>query len=173
MRIDVGFSERLTRERGWRGRERLSRRGVLAWHVGPWDRPFLDRPDRFTSDPIKDVQEPILARLGDRIDAPAFATDRDELGCRHQIPIPQVVVNCLKVPDALASPRVQREDAVAVEVIARAIRAVPVHAGRAGRYVNNAASLIERHVAPVIVPTGVFIGFRRVALVAELPWPRD
>src|SRR6187402_3987284 len=77
----------------------------------------------------------------------------------------------LEVPDALTGSGIQRQYAVPVQVAAFAIRAVPVHGRGVGGDVDDAALLIERHVPPVVVAASVFVGFRWVALVAELAGP--
>ena len=64
----------------------------------------------------------------------------------------------LEMPQPLAGPRIEREQAVAEEVVALAIAAVEIVRWRAGRQKHDAVLLVEREIAPRVraarVPEG-------------------
>ena len=138
-RVHVVDRERLPDERRRLRRERLRRRRVLAGHVGLRHRTLFNRPERLAGHAIEDVEEAGLARVSDRVDVAAVLTHRDELRRRHVVEIPQVVMDRLEVPESLARPRVERDDAVGEEIRAVSIGAVEVVGRRTGHEVDDAA----------------------------------
>ncbi|MCG3164009.1 MAG: hypothetical protein JMDDDDMK_05475 [Acidobacteria bacterium] len=104
-----------------------------------------------------------------------FALDRDvaEHGRGGQVVIPQPVMRCLKMPDALAGSGVQADDAFSKQVIAKAVAAVPVVGRRAGRQVDVAQLFIQRHRRPDVGVAGVLPRLILPGLRAELACLRD
>ena len=95
----------------------------------------------------------------------------DQLRRRGEVVVPQVVVHDLVVPHALAGARVERDQAVRVEVAADAIGAVVVVGRRAGREVGDAAARVDRDLAPRVGAADVLpgvLGPRLVALLAGM-----
>ena len=69
---------------------------------------------------------PCLLVCSDGVNRPAVPLEPGERGRRRKVAIPDIVADALEVPDALAGVGLQRNQAVGVEVVARAIRAVEV-----------------------------------------------
>ena len=80
----------------------------------------------------------------------AVAADGRQLRRRVVVEIPDVVVHGLEVPEPLAGPRVERDQAVAEQIGALAVAAVEVVLRAAGRDVDDAALRVDRLLAPVV-----------------------
>ena len=123
---------------------------IFARRVGLRHGPLLDRPQRRARDAIEDVDEALLARLCDGRDRHAVVHDGQQLRCRRQVVVPQIVVDRLEVPEPLAAARVEREQAVAEQILAVAVAAVEVVARSARRHVDDAELGVDRRLAPVV-----------------------
>ena len=155
-------------------RRRLRREGLrggvpLARHVPPRDRPLLDRPDRLARDPVEHVGERLLARLRDRPDLAAVDGDVEQVAGGGEVVVPQPVVDRLEVPDPLAGLGVDADDAFGEEVVAGAHAAVPVVGRGAGRQIDVAELLVDRHRAPDVRVAAVAPRFVVPGVGAELP----
>ena len=149
--IQVVDRERLPRKRRWPGRERLRRRQLLARHRRALrHRALLDRPDRLAGRAIEHVQIPGLAGLCDDVDAAAVVTHRRQLRRGVVVHVPDVVMHGLEVPEALAGARVERDQAVRVEVVAVPVAAVEIVLGAARGHVHDAARDVHRGLGPVV-----------------------
>ena len=102
-----------TRKRRRSGRNRLRRPGLLARHVTLRHGPFFDGPQRLAGHAIEHVEETGLARHRHGIDSFSLMLDRDQLGRRRVVVVPQIMMNGLEVPQPLPGPSVEREQAVA------------------------------------------------------------
>ena len=71
-----------------------------------------------------------------------------QLGRGGVVVVPDVVMDHLEVPQALAGARIEREQAIAEQIRAGAIRAVEVVLRAGGRGVDDAALLVDRKLAP-------------------------
>ena len=83
------------------------------------------------------------------------------------------MVDRLEMPEPLAGPDVERDDAVSEEIGAFPVPSIEVVLGASGRDVDDAALLVDRLLCPVV---GAADGFPRVlgpGVVAELAGPRD
>ena len=92
----------------------------------------------------------MLRRLGDDIDFPSAAPDREQLGGGRQIVVPEIVMDDLPVPESLSGARVQRQEAVPKQVLAVPVRSVEVVSGRPGGNERDSALLVDRHLTPVV-----------------------
>ena len=100
--------ERLSRERRKDGGKGLRGPGVFAGNVARRDGTFFDRPDGFAGDAIKDEHKAVLRRLRNGVDGFAVAADGDELRRGGGIVVPEIVMNELEMPEALAGAGVGR-----------------------------------------------------------------
>ena len=105
------------RRLGWK---RLRRRRLFARCRRLRHRPFFDRPHRLSVDAIEDERKCLLRDLDDSLDRPAVNGDVGEHGRGRQIVVPEIVMDELVVPDALARQAVDGDEAVAEQVVARA-----------------------------------------------------
>src|SRR5262249_8513865 len=64
--------------------------------------------------------------------------------------IPDVVMDHLEVPLLLPRARVERQDAVAIQVVARPIAAVEVVLAARGRHIDDAPRRVDRQFRPVV-----------------------
>ena len=104
---DVACRKRLPRERGWPDRQRLCWPGTFAGYVGRRIGPLLDRKQGFAGISVEQKYVGGLCDLGDGIAPDAVPCHCDQVGGRREIPIPDVVVDALKVPDPLAGGSIQ------------------------------------------------------------------
>ena len=159
-------------------RLRLRRDGLrigsrFSGHVARRKLPVLNWKQWLTVGAIKDKDVAVLGRLRDGVNRAAVAFDRDETGRRRRIAIPDVVPHDLKVPDTLAGLRVERDEAVGVEVVAKPVAAVEIRRCRTGRDVHDSARRIERHARPVVCPAVYLPGILRPRLVPGFTRMRD
>ena len=122
VRVDLVLGERLLRKRRRIGRERLRRPRLLAGNVARRDGPLLDRPDRLAGHAIEDVEESGLARLRDDVDELPVVPDGRQLRRGGVVVVPEIVVDHLEMPEALARARVERDERGAEQVRADAGR---------------------------------------------------
>ncbi len=78
---------------------------------------------------IEQVNESLLAGLRDGIDYLAIVLHCQQHRRRWKIPIPDVVLDALKMPDSFSGFRVERQQAVGEKVVAHAIAAVKIERG--------------------------------------------
>src|SRR5690606_19670582 len=95
--------------------------------------------------------------LHDHVPCPPVVPDGRQLRRGSVVVVPEIVVDHLKVPDALTGARVQSEQRRTEEVGTVAIGAVVVVRGRTGRYERDAALDVDRDFAPGIGPTRVLV----------------
>ena len=100
----------------------------------------------------------------------AILGKRKQIGGRGDIPIPNVVVYGLKVPESFARIGVQRKKAVGKEVIPFAVSAIKIKCRRAGGRIDNAFFSVKGHAHPVVGPPDVFVVLFFPGLVAEFSW---
>ena len=167
-RVDVVGCERLPRKRRRSGREGLGRPGFFTGHVALRHRPLFNRPQRFTRHAIEDVQEAGLAGVSHCVDTVAVVLHRHQLGRRHVVQVPQIVMDGLEMPQALAGACVEREQTVGEKVGAVPIRAVEVVGRRSGWDIDDATFIVDGHLTPVVRAAGVLECIFRPRLVAEL-----
>ena len=82
---------------------------------------------------IEDVEEPVAVGLHDQLAALAFPAGVDHHRRLCRVPVPEIVRGELVVPLQLAAGRIEREEAVRIQVVADALIAVVVRSGIARR----------------------------------------
>src|SRR5205814_3570593 len=113
-------------------------RGSLSWHVGLRYRALLDRPHGLAADTIEDVQETLFGHLSERFNFRAVDRHIRKERRRADIPIPNIVMDKLIVPDALAGARVETEHAIGEEIVAQTMAAVVIVRRHLGRNIHIA-----------------------------------
>ena len=90
------------------------------------------------------------------------------IGRRGDVPVPDVVMDQLEVPDALAGARVEADQAIGEEIVAGAVAAVEIAGRRLDRDVDVAEFLVGAQRRPGAGVAGVLPGVVLPGLVAEL-----
>src|SRR5262249_50171661 len=106
--------------------------------------------------------------LQDGLDALTAVAHVDQSGRAGKVVIPDVVMRRLEMPDAFASGRIQRQDAVAEQIRSLAIAAVVIEGRRSGRSEDPAALQVDAHAAPIVRRARGLGGFPVPGLVPEL-----
>ena len=137
------FGEGLPRER-----ERLAGKPLLTGSDFAGDRAGrivarLQRKQRTASGPVEKIDEALLGRLGHGCNGFSIVLDGEKNGRRGKIAIPNIVMHALKVPEALAGFRVEGQQAVGKQIIAKAIRAVKIVSRRTQGEVSDATLFID------------------------------
>ena len=83
-----------------------------------------------------------------------------------------LVCSGLEVPQTLSGTRVERDDAVAEEVVAVPVAAVKVVARSTGRNEDDAALGVHRRLTPIVYAAECVLGVVRPRVSAELAGPR-
>ena len=164
---DVRLIEKLGGERRRLDRDRLRRRRLFAGNVGGGHGLFLDVEERLAGLAVEQEDIARLRHLRDGVDLLAVVRDRDQVGIDRQIVVPQVVMQRLKVPDALARPGVESDRAVGEQVVAMPVAAVEVEGGRSESGEDQAALHVDAEPAPGIGRAAVLPGIAFPGLVSE------
>ena len=173
IRVDLvrrKFQPRIGRRLGGK---RLRERCPFTRHITRRHRPLFDGPQRLAGDAVEDEDHPDLADLRDDVHRLAVVLHREQLGAGGRIVIPQIVMHELKMPEAFAGVKVEREQAVAEQIVAEAIAAVEIEGWRAEREIADAALLVDRELSPRIGAAGGLPRVGRPGVVAEFSRPRD
>ena len=110
-------AERRHRHALRRIRERLRRPHLLAGHVGLREhRGLHDRIDRLAVLAVEEIQEAVFPGRADAFDGPAPDVDVEQHRPRHQVPVPEVMMNRLVVPGEFSRIETQRDDRVGEQV---------------------------------------------------------
>src|ERR1022692_2778158 len=120
--------ERLRHQRLGKDRKRLRGRSLLAGHVARGRRSLLHAKDRLAGFTVQQKQVPSLRSHRDSRHLLALAPDGEQRGLRRDVVVPQIVMHGLKMPRHLASVRVQRYQAIGIEVVARTLAAIVIRA---------------------------------------------
>ena len=155
-------------ERRRPGRERLRRRQFLARNIRRRNRPLLDRPDRLAGHAIEHVQESLLARLRDRLDAAAVDGDVEQRRRAREVVVPHAVMHRLEVPDALSGFDVDGDEALGEQVVALAEPAPVVAVRRRQRQIDVTELVVAAHHRPDVDVAGVAVGMILPGVGAEL-----
>ncbi len=115
-------------------RKGLGGRGYLSGNVAGRIARLLDRKERIAIRPVEEVDESLLGCLRNRIDLHAVALDGEERGRGGEIAIPDVVVNALEMPDALAGGGIESQQGIGKQIVANAVihRNSPIRRSRSG-----------------------------------------
>src|SRR5439155_17835978 len=89
----------------------------LSWYIGGgWHGHFDDWIDRLPVLAVEEVQKAVLAAGTNALDGPRTEVDVEENRPGDEVPVPEIVVNRLVVPDELSRLQIQRQDGVGEEV---------------------------------------------------------
>ena len=124
------------------GRERLRLGELFTRNVRGWYRRIDDGPNRFTGNAVIGIREVLLRSLDDDRYFLAIDVDVHQNRRRRRVIVPDVMFDELCMPRAFASCRVERDQAGAVQVVARVETAVVINRDTIGRDVNDAAFLV-------------------------------
>jgi len=69
---------------------------------------------------------------------------------RRKIPVPEIVMHGLEMPDPFPRVRVQRDQAIGVKIVAKAVAPIKIIGRRAGGDEDHAALLVNHHSRPGI-----------------------
>src|SRR6266567_145670 len=134
---------------------------------------IFDREKRLTREAVEQVDESLLRGLCNRVNRMAAALDGEQHRRRRKIAVPNVVVNSLKMPEALAGARIDGDKAIGKQVVANAVRAIKIECGRTRGDVDDATGGVERHPGPVVGGAASFPRVRRPGVVTKFAGQRD
>ena len=115
---------------------------------------------------MEDPEVACLAGLRDNVQASAVMGDGRQLGRIGVVVVPDVVVHGLEIPDQLAGAGVERDQAVAEEVRASAVRSIEVVLGACRGHEEHPALCVQRHAAPCVRPADCLPCVLRPGVVA-------
>ena len=161
----------LAGERLGQERERLRISRDFAIDIRGRVLPVCDREERRPARAVEQEHVTRLGDLGDRVDRPAVAAHGDEVRGCGQVPIPDVVPDELKMPDARAGFRLECDEGVGEQVVPAAVGPIVVVRRRARGHEHEAPVHVERHPGPVIGGAGIRPRVFRPGFVPELSWP--
>jgi hypothetical protein len=164
---DVVEAKGAAGEAGRLGGDGLGLGGEFADEVGGGHGLFFDGEEGFAGLAVEEEDVGRFGDLGDGVDLLAVVLHGHEVGRGGQIAVPQIVVDGLKVPLALAGVRIEREEGVGEEVVAVAVAAVEIEGGGAGGHIDDAALRVEAHAGPGVGGAGVGVGFGGPGFIAE------
>ena len=141
----IVFGEALPVDGGGTGRKRLRRRIPFTRHVAGGNGQFLDGPDRLARLPVEGVDERLFGHLGDNL-AAVGQVGQHRRG--RVVPVPDVVVNQLIMPLALAGLDIERDHAVGEQIVAWAVGAETVAGGRFGGQIDMPQFRVSGHGRP-------------------------
>src|SRR5580704_17438714 len=107
-------------------RKGLSRRCLLTGNARLRYRPFLHRPHRLAGNTVENIEKGFFARQSYRLHRLSIDADTNEVRSGRRIVIPQPMMCDLEVPYTLASLRLQADQTVPEQSIARTIDAVVI-----------------------------------------------
>ena len=155
---DLVVGEELSGEGCGKAWDGLGGRGGFALEIGGGDGDLVDGEERLAGLTVEEEDVSGLGDLGDGIDASALVADGDEVRRGGQVAVPEVVVDHLVVPDAVAGAGVEGDEGICVEVVSDAVAAPEVEGGGTGGAEDEAALLVEGEAGPDVGAAGVLIG---------------
>ena len=102
---------------------------------------------------VHPIQQERIANLGndcDRVHFFALASNRGQVRRSGDVQVPNIVADFLKMPEALARPGIERDQAVGEHVIAAMPYTDEIGLGGTGGHVGDAADFVHGHAAPTI-----------------------
>ena len=134
---EVVFAKALSVKRCGLGWKWLCWRRPLTWSISLRYRSFFNWPDRL---PRYSIEHEHKALFRDQsYDLAFYSVDHEicEYWCRGIVPVPDIVVDCLKVPHTLTGFRIQAHDAGRKKVVSMPMPTVVVTGGSFCRQVNK------------------------------------
>ena len=162
------LGQRLPHERRWLARDRLGRARLLAVDARRGNLPIVDGKQRLSALAVEHEDEARLGYLRDGVDRPPVLLDRDQRRRRRQVHVPEIVLQGLEVPDALACARVQRDHTVREQVVAVPVRAVEIERRRARGGEHHPHRVVYGEPCPRVRAAGNLVRVGRPRVVAEL-----
>ena len=145
QRVEIfRWIERDASERRRFHRKRLRRPRRFAGHVALRHRTLVETEDRLAGDAIEDEEQRHLRHHRDSGNRAAVPFDVDQRGRGGQIEIPEIMMQ----PFQLARVRIERDDRIAVEILAVAVGAVVIRRRRTDRRVHDAALDVDGEERP-------------------------
>src|SRR5712671_2816041 len=95
---------------------------------------------------------------------------RDQLWGCTKVVVPQAMMHCLEMPDAFACARVQRQDALVIQIVADAIGPIIIEGGRAEGKIDDAIFFIHSDFAPGVHAARVFVRVPGPGFITVFPW---
>jgi hypothetical protein len=114
------------------------------------------------------VAEALLTHLHHSLNRLSVHLNVNQVGCAREVVVPQPVVGHLKVPDALAGPRIQADQTVTKEAVAGTVDPVVIVRRRTERQVDVAQCFVRAHHRPNISCARRLPGIILPGLVPEL-----
>ena len=162
------FGQFLARERRRLERVRLPLRQQLAVDRRRRHFSIANREQRPAGPALEHVHVAVFRHLGDCFNLAPRAGDGDEVRGSGEVPVPHVVPDALKVPDAAPGPGVEREHTVGEQVVSVPGHTVEVEGRRSGGGKHHRVLRIDSDAGPGIGAPGNRVGVLRPRLVAEL-----
>src|SRR5262249_30974128 len=147
--------------------------GLLARLRGLDHRPVLDGPERPAGHAVEHVDETLLGDLGHGAHAATLDCEVDQIRSCRNVVIPEPVAYQLEVPHAPAGRRLEADEAVREQFVARPTAAIVVVRGRAEGQIDVAELLVGAHDRPHVHPADGAPRLAGPGLVAELARPRN
>src|SRR5260370_42218338 len=97
----------------------------------------------------------------------------EQLRRYREIVVPQIVMDGLEVPQALARARIQRQQRIAKQVVPFAVASVEIVARGPQREICDAPFLVGRQLAPVVHAAGGLPAFWRSSVVTKFSRARN
>src|SRR5260370_24541745 len=91
----------------------------------------------------------------------------EQLRRYREIVVPQIVMDGLEVPQALARARIQRQQRIAKQVVPFAVASVEIVARGPQREICDAPFLVDRQLAPVVHAAAGLSGFGTPTLLTQ------
>ena len=170
--VEIVAGDRILCQRLGFDRERLRWGRLLAGHVAFRHRALLDVEDRLAGDAIERKHQSGLVDDDHGGHQLSVAAQVDEKRRRLGVIVPDVMMHELKVPEILASVRIDRDDRGREQIVAGAVDADAVVVRGAERHIKDAALRIERRITPDIDAGSVCGAVPAPGVIAELPRPR-
>ena len=141
---------------------------LFPYDVGFRRRPVLDGEQGRSPLPVEDEDVTRLRGLGHGVHQPAVPLHRDQRGLSRNVPIPEIVADKLKMPDALPGRGPEGNQGIGKEIIAVAVGSIEVEGGRSRGDEDQSPPVVHAHARPTVGGSGVFPGLLRPGLVARL-----
>ena len=170
--VHLVLGELDARQRRRLQREGLRGRGLLAGDHAGRDGTFFHAIQRRARDAVEAEQDPHLGDLRHGRNGASVAPRVKQDGGRGGVEIPQIVMDELLKPFQLAGGGVERDQAVAVEIVAVTVRAIEVRSGRAQRNIGDSARNVHRDEAPGVGAGAILPAIGRPRIVAGLTGTR-
>ena len=167
------LGEELASVRRGAGGKRLLRGGHFSGHRAGWIFVIFDGKKGRSIRTIKQVHKALFCGLCHRVNWFPAALHGEKNRGRGEIPIPNIVPDCLIMPDSFTRLGIQCDQAIRKQIIANPVRTVKVKHGGTGGNVYDSTFDINRHAGPVVGCTGGLPRIFGPGVVSRLARTRD